>query len=182
MHENYTPLQITAIREAIRKGREALMRGGGDPRLFASAFIRAGGLQQPGAELDRESRRRMEIHIMANLNGRHTEAGEAPGIRATIRRELARILGEVERFRAMKHPHLIGFRLRIDKRSPARTVCERYARLDAFGLGSGVVPPHEVVVLPPWCDSIHWQPLYDQGEGTQAKPAISQSAKTSRGE
>jgi len=48
MHENYTPQQIAVIRDAIRKGRQALMRCDENPKIFASAFIRAGGLHLPG--------------------------------------------------------------------------------------------------------------------------------------
>jgi hypothetical protein len=163
MHENYSPQQLSAIRAAIKKGRQALMLGDGHPRIFASAFIRAGGLHLPGDDLDRETRRRMEIHIMANINGRHSGADEEPRIRVAIHREVGRIYSEVERFQVMMHPHLIGYQLIIDAQDPVNVVCERYTRLDAFGLGPGIVPPHEIVVLPPCCDEIHWQPIYEAG-------------------
>lgn len=160
MNENYTPQQISAIQAAIRKGRQALMRCDEHPRIFASAYIRAGGLHLPGDGLDKETRRRMEVHIMANINGRHVKIEERPRVRVAIHREVARIFGEVERFRAMKHPHLVGYRLVVDNQVADHVLCKRYTRFDAFGLGPGVVPPHEIVVLPPCCDGVIWKPVY----------------------
>ena len=159
---NYTPQQVSAIREAIRKGREAFVRNDQHPRIFASAFIRAGGLQLPGEELDHETRRRIEIHIMANINGRFSGADEPPRIRAAIKREVTRIYDEVERFRATMHYHLVGFQLTIDKRVANRACCEPYTKPDAYGLGPGVIPPQEIVVLPPCCDGIHWKPIFEE--------------------
>ena len=160
MHENYTTQQISVIQDAIRKGRQALMRCDEHPRIFASAFIRAGGLNLPGNDLDRETRRRMEIHIMASINGRHRKIEEGPRIREAIHREVARIFGEFERFQVMKQPHLVGYHLSIDDQVAEHVLCKRYTRFDAFGIGPGVVPPHEIVVLPPCCDGIHWKPVY----------------------
>jgi len=161
MHENYTPQQIAVIRDAIRKGRQALMRCDENPKIFGSAFIRAGGLNLPGKELDSETRRRMEIHIMTNINGRHSKAKEGARIRAAIHREVARIFGEVERFQLMKNPHLVGYQLVINDQVPDHVLCKRYTKFDAFGLGPGVIPPNEVVVLPPCCDGIRWKPVYE---------------------
>lgn len=160
MRENYTPQQIVVIQAAIKRGRQALMRCDEHPRIFASAFIRAGGLQLPGNKLDREIRRRMEIHIMTSINGRHSKIKEGPRIRAAIHREVARIFSEAERFQAMKHPHLVGYHLVIDDQVADHVLCKRYTNFDAFGLGPGVVPPHEIVVLPPCCDGINWKPVY----------------------
>jgi hypothetical protein len=161
-NDNYTPQQVQAIREAIRKGREAFIRNDEHPRIFASAFIRAGGLQLPGEELDPETRLRMEIHVMANINGRYSGADEPPRIRAAIKREVTRIYDEVERFRLTLHAHVLGFQLKIDRRVAHRGCCKRYTKLDAYGLGPGVIPPQEIVVLPPCCDGIHWIPIYEQ--------------------
>ena len=158
--ENYTPQQIVVIQYAIKRGRQALMRCDEHPRIFASAFIRAGGLQLPGNELDREIRRRMEIHIMTIINGRHSKIKEGLLILVAIHREVARIFGEVERFQAMKHPHLVGYHLVIDDKVADHVLCKRYTSFDAFGLGPGVIPPHEIVVLPPCCDGIDWKPVY----------------------
>jgi hypothetical protein len=160
--ETYTPQQVMAIREAIRKGREAFIRNDEHPRIFASAFIRAGGLHLPGEELDRETRLRMEIHIMANINGRFSGTDEPPRIRASIQREVTRIYDEVERFRVLMHAHPIGYRLTIGKKVAKRACCERYTKLDIYGLGPGVVPPQAIVVLPPCCDGIHWEPIYEE--------------------
>ena len=52
MPDIYTTPQIDAIRQALKSGRHAMMRSGESPRLFASAYIRAGGLQLPGGTLD----------------------------------------------------------------------------------------------------------------------------------
>ena len=161
MHENYTPQQIAVIRDAISKGRQALMLCDEHPKIFASTFIRAGGLHLPGNDLDRETRRRMEIHIMTNINGRHSKAKEGPRIRAAIHREVERIFGEVERFQLMKNPQLVGYQLVINDQVPDHVLCKRYTTFDVFGLGPGVIPPHEVVVLPPCCDGIRWKPVYE---------------------
>lgn len=160
MQTSYTTQQVTAIRSAVQAGRRALMHGEVQARLFASAFFRAGGLQLPGGELDRETRRRMESHIMVNLNGRDSGADEEPVIRAAIHRELARIHEETERFLAMQQPHLLGYRM-ILNRVANRSECQRYAAADVFGLGPGVVPAHEIVVLPPCCDGVRWQPVFE---------------------
>ncbi len=162
MEESYTPQQLTAIREAIREGRRALMQSDGHPRFFASAYIRAGGLQLPGGELDRETRLRLETHIMVAVNGRESGSEEEPAHRALVDREVARIYTEADLLRAMMNPGLVGFRLVIEEGAANRPRCQRYAMLDAFGLGAGVVPPHEILVLPPWCDQIRWEPVYEE--------------------
>lgn len=162
MDNNYSTQQIDAIRRAIKAGRLALMHGEPAMRTFASAFFRADGLQLPGEELNSETRRRIESIIMVSLNGRNSGAGEEPHIRAAVSRELARIQDEMARFRTMQHPHLIGYRMVLEAVSD-RQQCQRYACVDVFGLGAGVVPPHEIVVLPPCCDGIRWQALYEQG-------------------
>ncbi|MCB1859690.1 MAG: hypothetical protein KDI63_15560 [Gammaproteobacteria bacterium] len=165
MENNYTPQQILSIRSAIREGRRALMQSDGHPRVFASAFIRAGGLQLPGAELDRETRLRLETHIMVNVNGRESGGDETPLHRALIDREVHRIFNEADLLRAMMNPGLVGFRLVVDKTIPNWEFCERYAALDAFGLGPGVVPPHEILVLPPCCDRVRWEAVYENEDG-----------------
>ena len=157
---NYTTQQVATIRAAIKAGRDALVHGEARARVFASAFFRADGLQLPGGELDKETRRRIESHIMVNINGRDSGAGEEPAIRATILRELARIHNETERFLAMQQPHLLGYQMVLD-RVAKRVDCKRYAAVDMFGLGAGVVPAHEIVVLPPCCDGVRWQPIYE---------------------
>ena len=161
IYDKYTPQQIAAIRSAIRKGRQALMEGERHPRVFASAFIGAGGLHLPGEAMDRHTRLRMEIHILANINGRHCGADEEPRIYSAIRREVARIFSEYERFQVMMTPHLVGYQLIVDEKGLNQAICKPYVKLDAFGLGPGVIPPHEVVVLPPCCVNIRWKPLYE---------------------
>ena len=160
MQQNFTTQQVAAIRVAVQAGRRALMNGEAQARVFANAFFRAGGLQLPGSELDREARRRIESHIMVNLNGRDSGADEKPQIRAAVRREMNRIHDEVERFLAMQQPHLLGYRMILD-RAANLSDCRRYAVVDVFGLGPGIVPAHEIVILPPCCDGIRWQPLYE---------------------
>jgi len=161
MQKNYTPQQIVAIRNAISRGRQALMQCDEHPRIFASAFIRAEGLQLPGEDLDRETRRRMEIHIMAAINERHGGIEEEPRISAAIHREVTRILSEAERFQVMKNPQLVGYHLVIDDQVADKVRCKHFTNIDVFGLGPGVVPPHEVVVLPPCCDGIQWKLVYE---------------------
>ena len=161
MPDTYTTPQIDAIRQALKSGRHAMMQSGESPRLFASAYIRAGGLQLPGGTLDPETLRRVESRIMVAVNGQRTEASESPAIEAMIAREIERIRGEVERFQLMMHPTLRGFRLEPADGMGDRDACQRFLDLDAYGLGRGVVPAHEIVVLPPCCDGVRWIPLYD---------------------
>ena len=161
MQENYTAQQIVVIQNAIRRGRRALMQRDDHPKIFASAFLRADGLQLPGEDLDRETRRRMEIYIMAAINKRLGEIEEEPRISAAIHREVTRILGETERFQVMKNPELLGYQFVIDNQVADNVRCRYFTRIDLFGLGPGVVPPHEVVVLPPCCDGIQWKPVYE---------------------
>jgi len=161
MQKNYDTQQVATIRTAIEAGRRAMRHGEPSARIFASAFFRAGGLQLPGEELARETRRRMESLIMVSLGGRSISMHEGPGIRAAISRELSRIHDEVGRFQAMQQPHLLGYRAVLDGVADA-DLCRRYTAVDAFGMGAGVVPAHEIVVLPPCCDNISWQPLYEE--------------------
>ena len=114
MQKNYDTQQVATIRTAIEAGRRAMRHGEPSARIFASAFFRAGGLQLPGEELDRETRRRMESLIMVSLAGRSNSMHEEPRIRAAISRELSRIHDEVGRFQAMQQPHLLGYRAVLD--------------------------------------------------------------------
>jgi hypothetical protein len=161
MQKNYTPEQSAVIRNAIREGRVALAKGEQIPRVFASAFLRAGGLQCPGGSLDQETRRRMEGRIMAIINQRGSGEAEEDSIQIMIDREVARIHDEFERFQAMMQPNLTGYRLKIDRSVIDPLACQQFAGMDLFGLGSGVITPHEIVVLPPCCDGAHWEPVYE---------------------
>ncbi len=159
---NYTAQQSAQIREAIRQGRAALARGTTpSSQLFASAFLRAGGLQYPGGDLDQATRRRMEGCIMAIVNRRWRGAPEPEPLQRMIDREVARIEDEYGRFQAMLQADLTGYRL-VPPDGPVadRACCERFAALDLYGLGAGVVPPHEIVVLPPCCDGARWEPVH----------------------
>ncbi|MCB1760232.1 MAG: hypothetical protein KDI68_10705 [Gammaproteobacteria bacterium] len=161
MSDHYSTQQTEAIRQAIRAGRHALMQNGESPRMFAAAYIRAGGLQLPGGTLPSDTRRRVESRIMVAVGGRSSDSRESAAIEALIAREIARILGEVQRFHLMMHPKLHGFRLEIPEHASQRKPCLRFLALDAYGLGPGVVPAHEIVVLPPCCDEVRWIPLYE---------------------
>jgi len=165
MRDNYTPEQIAIIRNAVREGRLALATGERAPRVFASAFLRAGGLQCPGRTLEREQRRRLEGRIMAIVNQRDSGEPEAAPAQAMIDREVTRIHDEYERFQAMMQPDLAGYRLRIDPATSDPGACRRFAAMDIFGMGAGIIPPHEIVVLPPCCDGAHWEPLYEETAG-----------------
>jgi hypothetical protein len=57
---------------------------------------------------------------------------------------------------------VVGYRLIIGKTVSDLGCCERYAKLDVYGLGPGVIPPQAIVVLPPCCDGVHWEPIYEQ--------------------
>lgn len=162
MQNNYTPEQSAVIRKAIREGRLALATGERAPRVFASAFLRAGGLQRPGGTLDQETRRRIEGRIMAIINQRDSGDPEPAAMQRMIDREVTRIHDEYQRFQAMMQPNLAGYRLRIGPATADALACQRFAGVDIFGMGPGVIPPHEIVVLPPCCDGVHWEPLYDE--------------------
>ena len=161
-HDSFSIEQIAAIRDALKQGRQALAKGKVNAQVFASAYIRAGGLQLPGETLDRDTRRRMESHVLATITGRVSGTKEQPRVGRAIQREVERILSEVECFKAMINPDLVGYRLVFDEHSSYSTICKRYATLDAFGLGPGVIPPHEIVVLPPSCDGARWEAVYEQ--------------------
>lgn len=163
MGNSYSTEQSAVIRAAIQAGRNALANGERAPRVFASAYLRAGGLQQPGGELDQETRRRIEGRIMAIINQRGSNAPEAPEIQALIDREVGRIHDEFERFQASMHPELAGYRLKLGATVADRQACRRFARIDIFGLGPGIIPPNEIVVLPPCCDGASWEPIYEEG-------------------
>ncbi|HEB94999.1 MAG TPA: hypothetical protein ENI96_01045 [Sedimenticola thiotaurini] len=160
MNNSYSPDQSAQIRAAIEAGRRALSIGERSPRVFAAAYLRAGGLQQPGGELDPETRRRVEGRIMAIINQRGGRSREPAPIQAMIEREVARIYDEFDRFQTSTHPDLTGYRLRIGRDVADPAACHRFARIDLFGMGPGVIPPNEIVVLPPCCDGAVWEPVY----------------------
>ncbi len=162
---NFTPEQSAHIRAAIQAGRQALSIGERSPGIFAAAFLRAGGLQLPGEELDPETRRRAEGRIMAIVNRRGSNQPEPKPIQAMIEREVARIHDEFDRFQTSVNPDLVGYRLRIGRDVADPAACLRFTQVDLFGMGPGTIPPGEIVVLPPCCDGALWEPIYQSSPG-----------------
>ncbi|HXH03829.1 MAG TPA: hypothetical protein VNN09_10985 [Candidatus Competibacteraceae bacterium] len=157
--DKYSPKQIFAIRKAIERGRQAMSADGIDPLVFASAYLEAGGVQIPGQELDEPMRRRIDAHILESLGSTPTFLQEKHWIIDVVSREIERIHSEVKLAEQRQQEQVRGFRFRFSSNSRNKDFCARLAEADLYGLGPGVFPRDEVVVLPPSCDQCWWEPV-----------------------
>jgi len=156
--------QRAAIRRAVLAGRAEVRMDRSDPNRFFRAFAKNGGIHAPGREM-RESER-------AAVRSAGTEAlafGKrlsdyrnvlAADLIDVARRETNRANSEAYWAGAAGSPDVAGMRLIL---SPNQTPDEEVTRLvteDRHGMGPGVFPPDEVVVLPPSCDLASWEVVF----------------------
>ncbi len=158
--DQFTPRQVFLIREAIYEGRMAMADGGADAMVFAMAFLDAGGLQVPGRELSDAERVRIHGHILESLGGTPTFLSEAEWVVPVVTREIERAFMESDLAASREKDEVVGFRLKVSARDAKDVFCRRITGADLYGLGAGVFPKEEIVVLPPHCESIHWEPVY----------------------
>ena len=157
----FTSEQMSRIRQAVRFARRAvLVLGTADPLVFARAFISRGGIQAPGEPLDAESRRRIESLILLGLQARRVpHHGHGAVVRSVVEREWHRATEETYLLSCMMVADPVAYRLVAPSPKDGEAGCEQFARVDAYGLGPGLIPVDKIVVPPPCCDGYTYQVL-----------------------
>lgn len=155
----YTPVQIERVRLGIRAGREAMKKRGAYLMVFADAFAKAGGMQVPGRENIPEE----HLRVLGSIVLMWTEKTDYDLVKtwrwisddmvSALHREINRAHQEVGMFNASSHPDAYGWRFGYSENSADPEACKRLAECDNFGLGQGVFPLDEPLVL---------QPMYDR--------------------
>lgn len=174
--ERYSARQVFIIREAIAAGRAAMAEYGAEPLVFAGAFLDVDGAQVPGGELDAALRSRVNGQVLEALGGTPDGSAGPQWLHLLIGREVRRIRAEVEMFRARANPDVVGFRFRHAEDVAELAFCRSLAGHDLYGLGPGIIPRREIVVLPPGCDRVWWEPVCRPGR--EAGPGPSQAASS----
>ena len=155
--KNYTPKQIFIIRNAIEKGRNAMAIFGNNAETFAKAFIAADGIQVPGEQLDKAVQKRINDYVLKSLTGKLPFINEPSWVIDIIGREVDRVQSEVTQAILRAQNHVAGFSFAFSENVTDKEFCSRIASTDLYGLGPGIFPKDEIVVLPPGCDQIWWE-------------------------
>lgn len=161
---DYTPAQRNAIKEAIRKTRAVLEKYGEgrlEPRDFAQFFARYNGIHMPGRESDSSSSAEVAKGLMLGLRkSPNFDHRLDDALRAAIRREVNRAHQEIYWLSGAKHPDAVGFRILVEDNVDNRECCEQFAKGVDYGLGIGVFPKDEIVVLPVCCDRAYFEVVF----------------------
>ena len=155
--KNYTPKQIFTIRNAIESARQAMTTFGNNAAVFAEAFITADGIQVPGKDIEESVRKRINDYILKSLAGEISFVHEPSWIIELISREIDRAHSEAAQATVRAQDNVAGFSLAFSENVTDKEFCLRIASADLYGLGEGVFPKDEIVVLPPGCDQTWWE-------------------------
>jgi len=135
-----------------------------DAIVFADTFFRHGGVQVPGMPfIDEGTLRRIGSYALANLiegKGPRITLGETDWFFDAMVREMNRAYLEAYWFGAARHPDTVGFRLKIYDNVADIAGCQSYSECDNFGLGAGIFPKDEIVILPPCCDQASFEVVF----------------------
>ncbi len=155
--KNYTPKQTFIIRNAIESGRQAMAQFGTHASVFAEAFIEANGIQVPGQEIDEGTRQYINDYVLKSLAGQASFIHEASWLVEITSREIDRVHSEVTQAIIRIQEQVTGFSFAFSHDVTDKEFCQKVASTDLYGLGAGIFPKDEIVVLPPGCDQSWWE-------------------------
>ncbi len=148
--------QVACIRDAVAAGRRAVRdAGAADPRVFARAFVEAGGPQVPGDPSAAASAALGE-RLLAALSG----TTPAPDDDPDLAREMARAMAEAEWALSLDDDRIVGFLLDLPDAALDNPTVEALAH-QSQGLGPGVFRKADILVLQPECDGARFLPVSD---------------------
>lgn len=148
--------QVARIREAIASGRQAVRRAGtADARVFARAFVEAGGAQVPG-DPSAEASAALGERLLASLAAGDTGSDTDPA----LNRELQRAHAEAHWALALDDDRIVGFLLDLPAEALETPTVEAMAH-QSQGLGPGVFRKADILVLQPECDGARFIPVTD---------------------
>ncbi len=155
--KNYTPKQVFIIRNAIERGRQAMAPFDNNATIFAKAFIEANGIQVPSDDIDESTRQRINGYVLKSLVGQTYFAHEPEWLIEVINREIDRIHAEVTQAIIRIQDQVTGLSFAFSNEVADKEFCMKIASTDLYGLGAGIFPKDEIVVLPPGCDQTWWE-------------------------
>ncbi len=148
--------QVAIIRSAIAAGRAAVRASAEDDvRVFARAFVDAGGAQVPGDPSEHASAALGE-RLLSALSAAQTQAPHDPD----LQRELDRVHAEAQWARRLDDDHVVGFLLVLPPAALEQPTVEALAH-QSQGLGPGVFRKADILVLQPDCDGVRFVPVTD---------------------
>lgn len=157
MPSTFTPQQATAVREAIRRAREAMHEAARyEPLVFARAFVASGGVQIPGPAEDRGRAQDVAGRVLAVLSGAAQHEDDPD-----VLREVHRAHVESRWARAAGDADVVGFWLELGSDAASNPLCRALLGED-HGLGGGVFPKTYILVVPPCCTDYDYVPVRDQ--------------------
>ena len=158
--DNFTPIQILTIRQAVQAGRDAMAILGNHSLIFAKAFLEADGLQAPGRVLDNETRQQLGRDVIALLGGQPVCLDDEDEFQNIVLREMNRAQTEARLADYRNQTSVLGFAVNFPDENERHPFCNHVVSIDLYGLGNGVFPKNEIVVLPPDCDQGWWEVVY----------------------
>jgi len=169
-YAEFTPSQKEVIKAAIFAGREHMKAMGEDnPIDFFSEFCRVGGIQVPGEDAPPEIIEHVKGYVMSALfnNTGARVSREDQFLHPIVAREINRAYQQANWVQAARHPDACGFHMEISSLLRNRewnplgaSVAEKLVECDSFGLGPGIYPKDEAVVLQPCCDLAHFEVVF----------------------
>lgn len=151
----FTIEQRASIRRGIMAGRRDMKKRGSSALVFANAFVKARGVEVPGLQVDDGTKNRIGSYILLHVSNGSSISLKYPEPEwffDCVAREVNRAHSEAYWFSGMEHPDVVGYRMLIQDNVADMEKCAKIVACDNYGMGSGVFPKHEIVVLPPCCD------------------------------
>ena len=146
--------QVARIRDAVAAGRRAVRAAGvEDPRVFARAFVAAGGAQVPGDPSEQASAQLGERLLAALARGDSPCAADPD-----LSREISRAVTETRWAMALDDDRVVGFLLDLPAAALENPTVEALAH-QSQGLGPGVFRKGDILVLQPECDGARFLPV-----------------------
>lgn len=161
---DFSGAQCEAIRRAVLTARREVRMERADPSRFFRAFAENGGIHAPGRgmrESERAAVRSAVTEVLAFGKRMSDYRSVLPGDLIDVaRREMNRANSETNWAAAAGSPDVVGMKLTLSPNQVPDAEATRLVTEDRHGLGPGVFPVDDVVVLPPSCDLAYWTAVF----------------------
>lgn len=152
----FTQEQLAILRSAIAGGRAAMRdRPPPSPLVFIHAFLAANGMLVPGRQIRPDHLKVLGGIVTSSLMGGEIDWAMFnnwhwidDSMKMAVIREVNRAFMEAGMESSRHHPDAYAFRLRWSDSVEDRDAAERIAAGDPCGLGVGLFPLNDIMIMP----------------------------------
>lgn len=179
----FTQEQLAAIRGAIKAGRAAMRkRPPPSPLVFVRDFLAADGMQVPGREIRPEHLKVLGGIVTSSLVGGGVDwpmfrnwRWIDDDMQDAVIREVNRAFMESNMETSRQSSNAYAFRLRWSDSVNNPVAAKRIAESDCCGLGAGLFPLNDVMILPVALDRAWFEVIFRDEAPADVAPAVVQA-------